>query len=76
MGKKNKGAAVENNENDLRKIMEPYEKLDEIVNEDYEMKPYLQSMNLYDARMMFRIRSKMVKCKMNFSSDKGNCAAM
>ena len=42
----------------------------ELVNEKFELKSYFKTLNLNEARLMFRIRSKMVKyVKMNFPSD-------
>ena len=49
-----------------------YVKLEEIKNESYEKKEYLSFMTLESARMNFRIRSKMIKCKFNYSSDRRN----
>ena len=74
--RKIKAAVEEANESELRDSMGVYEKLEDVIYEDYELKPYIQSMNLYDARMMFRVRARMVKCKMNFSSDKGNSGSL
>lgn len=67
-----KEAAHEKNENDLRDAMESLEKLEDVKNEKYEMKSYLNDMSMKDARMMMRIRGRMVKCKMNFSSERVN----
>ena len=36
------------------------------------MKSYLREMSMQNARMMLKIRSKMVQCKMNFSNKKSN----
>ena len=36
------------------------------------MKEYLETMNLAEARTFFRIRTKMIICKMNQSSDRAN----
>ena len=49
--------------------MKDLEKLEDIKHDDYEMKSYVKDMSMKDARMMMRIRSRMVKCKMNFSSE-------
>lgn len=71
-----KNAARENNEKILRRNLENYRKLEEFKDEDFCQKSYLKDMNLYDARVMFRIRAKMIKCKMNFSSDRRNVASL
>ena len=46
--------------------------LDDIKSEKYEVKSYLKEMTIPNARMMFRMRGKMVQCKMNFSSKRSN----
>ena len=56
----------------LEIIQTKYEKLnyDDLKEETYEVKEYLKTMNLYDVRMKFAIRSKMVKkVAFNYSSD-------
>ena len=61
-----------NRVNLLEIIQSKYEKLnfDELKEEKYELKEYMKTMNLYDARMKFSIRSKMVKkVAFNYSSD-------
>ena len=52
--------------------MKDLEKLEGIKYEKYEMKSYVKDMSMQDARMMMRIRSRMIKCKMNFSSERVN----
>ena len=39
------------------------------VEEKCELKKYLRDMSMYDARMNFRLRTKMFPCKMNFRSE-------
>ena len=69
-------AAAKQNENDLRDIMKrKYSKLNDIKDESYGMKTYVEEMNIPDARMMMRVRGRMVKCKMNFSCDRANMAS-
>ena len=46
-----------------------YVKLDDIQDEIDEKKDYLSHMTLEGARMNFRLRSKMVKCKLKYSSN-------
>ena len=67
-----KKAAIEKNENDLRESMKDLEKMDEVKHETYERKSYISEMSMLDARMMMRMRARMVKCKMNFSSERVN----
>ena len=64
--------AKEEEEKDLRGKMKKYQKLQDVIDEEYGKKPYLDEMTFKDAKLWFRIRSKMIKCKMNFSSDKKN----
>ena len=67
-----KTAVNEKNKNDILESVERYTKLDDIKNDSYGIKSYLREMSMQNARMMLRIRSKMVQCKMNFSSKKSN----
>ena len=56
----------------LQQIYTNYKKLDYnlLVNEKYETKEYLRTLRLNNARLKFRIRTKMVeKIAFNFSSD-------
>ena len=39
------------------------------VHECFQQKDYLNSCNIFESRTMFRARSKMLECKMNFSHD-------
>ena len=68
-----KKAVTEANRMNLLEIIQTrYEKLnyDDLKEETYEVKEYLKTMNLYDVRMKFAIRSKMVKkVAFNYSSD-------
>ena len=60
------------NEDDLLDQMKNYKKLeyDELKNEHCEMKSYMVSLNLYNARLRFKIRSKMTPTiQMNFKND-------
>ena len=67
-------AITEVNKNDLlSQIRDKYEKLnyDSFKVETFSTQEYLKSLNVNDARLKFRIRSKMVKTvALNFSSDK------
>ena len=56
----------------LRQIEHKYAKLDfdTLKEETFELKGYVKSLNMYDGRMKFQIRSKMVKnIAFNYSSD-------
>ena len=45
--------------------------LDRLKEDDFDMKPYLSSMNVHDARMRFKLASKMFPTvQMNFQSDR------
>ena len=49
-----------------------FEMLDEIKEESYEKREYLDNLSLSGARMFFRLRTRTFKCKMNQSSEKAN----
>ena len=57
---------------DILEASERYTKLEDMKNESYGTKSYLREMSMQNARMMLRIRRKMVQCKMNFSSKRSN----
>ena len=44
--------------------------------EAYERKTYLSDLNMNDARVLFRIRTRTIKCKMNQSSSQANKASL
>ena len=64
--------AKEEEGKELRERMKTYQKLQDKIEEDYGKKAYFDKMSSKDAKLWFRVRSKMIKCKMNFSSDKKN----
>ena len=64
--------AKEEEEKDLKERMKKYQKLQDVIDEDYGRKSYFDEMTMKDSKLWFRVRSKMIKCKMNFSSDKKN----
>ena len=67
-----KAVTEANRKNLLEIIQNKYEKLDyDVLKEErYEAKEYLRTLNLYDARLKFAIRSKMVQTvAFNYSSD-------
>ena len=53
-------------ESDLKQKMEKMTKLKNISEEKFERKDYLENKKILDARTMFRYRTGMYKCKMNF----------
>ena len=54
----------------LKTIMKQKSKLKNgpIMEENFERKDYLSKMNLYDSRLNFQIRSKMLDVRFNFSA--------
>ena len=66
-------AVTKKNEKELRKNMIGYSKLEDFNKEEYEVKEYLKTMKMNDARTFFRIRTKF---KMNQSSDKMNRSSL
>ena len=60
----------EKNSQNLKDKMEKYSKLEEMRQEEKcELKSYFSDMTMEEARTHFRIRSKMINCKFNHSSD-------
>ena len=59
------------NEEEVKVKLKKYSKLkdDSIVEENFDKKSYLKSLNLIDSRLMYRIRSKTTGAKMNQKSD-------
>ena len=59
------------NEEEIKVKLKKYSKLkdDSIVDENFDKKSYLKSLNLMDSRLMYRIRSKTTGAKMNQKSD-------
>ena len=60
------------NTDELRLHLKKYKKInvEEICNEECDVKPYIKEMKLQDARLRFKLRSSMVPTvKMNFQSD-------
>ena len=46
--------------------------LEEVKEEEFGQKEYMSKMNMHDARLYFRIRTRSIKCKMNQPSDRHN----
>ena len=61
------------NRNDvLNQMRKPYNKIkyEEHINSEMELQPYLKTMNISEARMKFRLKTKMTPTiRMNFASD-------
>ena len=65
-----KKAVITKNTSELKEKITSYSKLDELKGETRcEIKPYMKELTMKDARLKFRLRSKMFNCKMNHSSD-------
>ena len=71
-----KKSIQEKNEKDIKKAIERYDKLEVMKKEEYGMKSYIDELNMTEARTLFRVRSKMIKCKMNQSSDGYNKSSL
>ena len=69
-----KEACRNKNEEELKERIKKLVKLEEIREESYERKDYLKELRMDEARVKFKIRTRMVDCKMNFSSDPRNKA--
>ena len=69
-------AVERKNEIQLKRKIQSFQKLEVMKEEKYEQKEYLSNLTLEEARMFFRVRTKMVKCKLNQSSDRGNRASL
>ena len=62
-------ACKEKTEKDLKEKMKKSSKLKDKIEERFEQKEYFKNIKIHEARTMFRARSKMLNCKMNYSSD-------
>ena len=62
-----KEAVEKKNGMELKEKILKMEKLEVMKNESYGLKDYLSDLSLEDARMLFRVRTKTLKCKMNQS---------
>ena len=68
-----KAAAKKKNTDDLKEKIQEYSKLEKIKTEkNGDIKDYIKDMSMSDARMNFRLRTRMFNCKMNFMSDPAN----
>ena len=65
-----KNAGLEKNEKELRVDLEKSKKSKEFRDETFETKSYFKELNLIEARLIFKKRSKMMQyVKMNFAND-------
>jgi hypothetical protein len=66
-----KNCLIETSEKSIKKEFEKYSKLmnKNLENEVLELKDYVKSMKLRDARTLFRMRSGMINAKMNMKSN-------
>ena len=71
-----KESVLKKNERDLKEKIMDLSKLETLKNEEYGEKLYLKEMDMSDARLHFRIRTRTTKCMMNQPSDPGNRAAL
>ena len=56
------------NEEQLRNKLKGFKKLENLSDEPFECKEYMKILNLEQIRMKFRIRTKMIKTKMNMKN--------
>ena len=69
-------AADERDERYMKEEMVNLSKVEVMKEERFGTKQYLKEMTMQQARMQFRIRTCMTKCKMNFSNDMRNKATL
>ena len=67
-----KDASKEKNEKELKERIKKFDKLEAIKDENFGRKEYLEELTLEKARINFKLRSRMLKCKLNYSSEKSN----
>ena len=67
-----KEAVEEKNGLELKERICKLKKLEVMKEEKYGRKQYLSNLSMENARMLFRVRTKTFKCKMNQSSDRAN----
>ena len=69
-------AVERKNEREIKEKIRRYEKLEIMKDEEDSKKEYLEQLTLSEARTLFRVRTRMVKCKMNQSGDKKNKSSL
>ena len=52
--------------------MSEMSKVEDLAKEKFETKEYIKTKNIHQARMMFKVRTKMLNVKMNFKNDPRN----
>ena len=67
-----KEAVERKNGEELKEKIRKLEKLEVMKKERFEQKDYLRSLSLEQARVLFRVRTRMVNCKLNQSSSRAN----
>ena len=68
-----KKAVIRANEDEVKKVLVSYKKLKNknIVNEKYGMKPYMETLSVYEARTIFKHKTSMTQfVKLNFKGVK------
>ena len=71
-----KSAVKEKNGKELKEKITKLEKLESMQSESFGLKDYLKELSLEQARVLFRVRTRMVKCKLNQSSQRANKAKL
>ena len=66
-----KDACITHYDEEIKHKMKSLSKTEEIKDQDFQRKKYLETDTVEDARLLFRIRTKMVECKGNFQNDPG-----
>ena len=70
-------AVHKQNEKELRQSIENYSKLDDLQGDKHwEIKDYLKTLTMSEARVNFSLRAKMFPCKLNYSSDPKNSSEL
>ena len=67
-----KKACKSASEKELKSEMEEMSKVKELTEEAFERKDYMKTKNIHQARMMFKLRSRMLDVKMNYKKDPRN----
>ena len=65
-------ACKEKDEVYMKQKMENSKKMEDIIDDNCELKPYLKNLTLHQARDLFKIRTNMIKLRENYKNDKTN----
>ena len=65
-------ACKSDNEREIKAKMKESSKMKDKTEEEFGRKSYMDNKTIVESRMMFKIRSKMTDCKMNYPSDPRN----